>query len=161
VIDEGRNLLTDEERVEIEAEISYCPERRSGCVEALRVVQRHHRWVSDEHVAEVADLLGMTIDELDAVATFYPFIFRKPVGRHVILVCDSITCWVMGYESLADTFKKELGISWGETTADGRFTLLPTSCLGECDHAPAIVVDDEVHRGVAPEQIGSILSTYA
>jgi NADH-quinone oxidoreductase subunit E len=153
-------VLTDEVRAEIEQEINYCPERRSGCVEALRVVQKHHRWVADEHVAEVADLLGMTIDELDAVATFYPFIFRKPVGRHVILVCDGITCWVMGYASLIDTFKKELGISWGETTADGRFTLLPASCLGECNHGPAIVVDDDVHRDVVPEQIASILGRY-
>jgi NADH-quinone oxidoreductase subunit E len=153
-------MLNDEVRAEIEEEITYCPERRSGCVEALRVVQKHYGWVSDGHVAEVADLLGMTVDELDAIATFYPFIFRKPVGRHVILVCDSVTCWAMGYESLIDAFRRELGISWGETTADNRFTLLPASCLGECDHAPAIIVDDQVHRDVAPEQIGSILGKY-
>jgi NADH-quinone oxidoreductase subunit E len=153
-------VLTDGERAEIEAEIGHRPEKHSGCVEALRVVQKHYGWVSDEHVAEVADLLGMTVDELDAVATFYAFIFRKPVGRHVILVCDSITCWLMGYESLMDAFKKELGISWGETTADDRFTLLPSSCLGECDHAPVVIVDDQVHRDVTPEQIASILGKY-
>lgn len=154
------DLLTEEERAEIESEISYCPERRAGCVEALRVVQRRYGWVADEHIAEVARLLGLTADEVDSVATFYPFIFRKPVGRHVIFVCDSVTCWTMGYEALLDVLRKDLGISWGETTADGRFTLLPVSCVGECDHAPAILVDEDVHRDVAPDQLGLILGRY-
>ncbi len=152
--------MTREEQADIEQEITYCPERRSGCVEALRVMQKRHRWVSDEHLADVADFLGMTADELDAIATFYPFIFRRPVGRHVIFVCDSITCWVLGYESLLEVLSRELGISWGETTEDGRFTLLPVSCLGECDHGPAMLVDDDIHRDVTPERIASILAEY-
>ncbi len=154
-------MLTDEQKAEIEKEIIHCPERRSGCVEALRVVQKHDGWVSDERLAEVAEFLGMTVDELDTIATFYPFIFRKPVGRHVILLCDSLTCWAMGYEAVLEALKKNLGISWGETTGDGRFTLLPASCLGECDHAPVMIVDDEIHRDVTTERVESILTAYA
>jgi NADH-quinone oxidoreductase subunit E len=154
-------MLTDQEKAEIEEEIACCPERRSGCVEALRLVQKHHRWVSDEYLAETADILGMTVEELDAIATFYPYIFRKPVGRHVILLCDSLTCWSMGYESLLEALKKSLDITFGETTDDGRFTLLPSSCLGECDRAPVMIVDDDLHQDVTPERIEPILSGYA
>jgi NADH-quinone oxidoreductase subunit E len=116
--------------------------------------------VSDEAVKDVAVFLGMTADELDAVATFYSFIFRKPVGRHVILVCDSISCWIMGYNPLLDLLKTRLRIVFGETTSDNRFTLLPISCLGACDRAPAMMVDDDLHGPVTPETMDGILGKY-
>jgi NADH-quinone oxidoreductase subunit E len=105
-------------------------------------------------------LLEMTADELDAVATFYSFIFRKPVGRHVILICDSISCWVMGYNPLLDILKTGLGIAYGETTADKRYTLLPISCLGACDRAPAMMVDGDLYGPVTPEMMDGILEKY-
>jgi NADH-quinone oxidoreductase subunit E len=154
-------MLSDEVRAEIEAELRDCPERRAGCVEALKIVQKHHRWVSDEHFADVALMLGMSADDLDGVATFYPFIFRRPVGRHVILVCDSIVCWTMGYEGVSKAIGDKLGISFGETSADDRFTLLPSSCIGECNHAPALIVDNDVYRDVTPERVDAILERYA
>ena len=153
-------MLTDEERREIEEEIRDCPSKRAASVEALMKVQNHRRWVGDEQIAEVAALLDMTVEELDAVATFYPFIFRKPVGRHVICVCDSVSCWVMGYEAVRESLARLLGISWGGTTADGRFTLLPVSCLGACDRAPAIMIDGDLYGDLVPERIEAILGTY-
>jgi NADH-quinone oxidoreductase subunit E len=105
-------------------------------------------------------VLDMTTDELDAVATFYSFIFRRPVGRHVILVCDSISCWVMGYNPLLDVLKTKFEISFGETTADKRFTLLPISCLGACDRAPAMMVDEDLYGPVTPELMDGILGKY-
>ncbi len=92
---------------------------------------------------------------------FIPFIFRKPVGRHLIFVCDGLACWVMGYEAVIEALTKRLGISWGGTTEDGRFTLLPVSCIGECDRAPALKVDGDVYGDVSPEGIETILSKYA
>jgi NADH-quinone oxidoreductase subunit E len=102
----------------------------------------------------------MTPDELDNVATFYNLIFRKPVGKHVILVCDSVSCWIMGYERVRQRLSERLGIGFGETTADERFTLLPIVCLGACDHAPAIMIDDDLCRDVDREKLDAILAQY-
>ncbi len=153
-------MLTDEERNEITSELAHAVTRASASVDALNIVQRHRGWVSDESIRDLAAMLGMTTDELDAVATFYSFIFRKPVGRHVILVCDSISCWVMGYNPLLDVLKARLGISFGETTADKRFTLLPISCIGACDRAPAMMVDEDLYGPVTPEELEKILRKY-
>lgn len=153
-------MLSAEEIQEINAELAHAVTRASASVDALNIVQRHRSWVSDEAVKDVAAMLDMTTDELDAVATFYSFIFRRPVGRHVILICDSISCWVMGYNPLLDILKTRLGIAFGGTTEDKRFTLLPISCLGACDRAPAMMVDDDLYGPVTPEMMEEILGRY-
>jgi NADH-quinone oxidoreductase subunit E len=153
-------MLSEIEIKEIDAELVHCVTKASASVDALNIVQRHRGWVSDEALKDVASALEMTPDELDAVATFYSFIFRQPVGRHVILVCDSISCWVVGYNPLLDVLKAKLDISFGETTADKRFTLLPISCLGACDRAPAMMVDDDLYGPVTPEMMEAVLEKY-
>jgi NADH-quinone oxidoreductase subunit E len=153
-------MLTKEEKTEIAEKLQHYDHMRAGCVEALKIVQRHRGWVSDANLQDVARFLGMTPDELDAVATFYSLIFRQPVGRHVILLCDSVTCWIMGYEDLLAYLTDLLGIRLGETSADGRFTLLPVPCLGTCDHAPAMMIDDELYRDLTKDRIDQILETY-
>jgi NADH-quinone oxidoreductase subunit E len=153
-------MLSEQEIQKINSELALCVTKQSASIEALNIVQLHRGWVSDESIKDIAHLLAMTPDELDAVATFYSFIFRKPVGRHVILACDSISCWVMGYNPLLDILKTKLGIQFGETTKDKRFTLLPISCLGACDRAPAMMVDDDLHGPVTPEMMGNILDNY-
>lgn len=153
-------MLTEIERREIEEELSHYPDARAGCVEALKVVQRHRGWISDESLKNVAALLGMTCDELDGVATFYNLIFRKPVGRHVILLCDSISCWVCGSDAMRQSLRDRLAISMGETTPDGRFTLLPIVCLGACDRAPTMMVDDDLHGNLTAEKVHRALEQY-
>ncbi|HVB28363.1 MAG TPA: NADH-quinone oxidoreductase subunit NuoE [Terriglobia bacterium] len=153
-------MLSPEERQEIEAEIAHYPDKRAVCIDAMKVVQQHRGWVSDEALRDVAELLEMSVDELDSVATFYNLIFRKPVGRHVIMVCDSVSCWIMGYDRVREHLTTRLGIKLGETTPDGRFTLLPIVCLGTCDHAPAMMVDSDLHRDLDTEKIDSILEKY-
>jgi NADH-quinone oxidoreductase subunit E len=152
-------MLTEEERREIATELKNYENRRAACFEAMRIVQRRRGWISDE-LGEIAELLGMTADELDSVATFYPFIFRKPVGRHVIYICDGVSCWIMGYEDLRSYLRTRLKIDFGGTTEDGRFTLLPVSCLGTCDHSPALMVDDNLHQDLTKEKIDEILDRY-
>src|SRR5512147_1661242 len=115
-------MLSEKEIQEINVELSHCVTKASASIEALNIVQRHRGWVSDEAVKDVAGMLEMTAHELDAVATFYSFIFRRSVGRHVILVCDSISCFVMGFNPLLDVLKSKIGIAFGETTDDKRFT---------------------------------------
>ena len=153
-------MLSDLEIREINAALEHCATKQSASIEALNIVQRQQGWVSDESLREVARILEMTPDELDAVATFYSFIFRKPVGRHVILVCDSISCWVMGYNPLLQLLKTNLDIRFGETTIDKRFTLLPISCLGACDRAPAMMVGEDLYGPVIPEMMEEILNKY-
>jgi NADH-quinone oxidoreductase subunit E len=153
-------MLTAEEKKEIEAEFPRYEQKRAVCVEALKIVQRHRGWVSDDTLSEVAEFLKMSPAELDAVATFYNLIFRKPVGKHIILVCDSVSCWIMGYEHIRQHLQDRLGILLGETSADGLFTLLPIVCLGACDQAPAMMIDDRLYGNLDPVKIDEILSTY-
>lgn len=153
-------MLTEEERHEINRELQHYEQKQAACIEALKVVQRHRGWVSDESIQDVASLLEMTPDELDSVATFYNLIFRRPVGKHVILLCDSVSCWIMGYEDLRQHLIERLGINLGETTTDGRFTMLPIACLGTCDHAPALMIDNELYQDLDPQKIDQILEKY-
>ncbi|HEX7015648.1 MAG TPA: NADH-quinone oxidoreductase subunit NuoE [Cyclobacteriaceae bacterium] len=153
-------MLTQEEKIGIDHAVAAVPYRKAACIEALKVVQTHRGWISDESLQQVASYLDMSTDELDSVATFYNLIFRKPVGRHIILVCDSISCWVMGYEKLHQHLRAYLGIDYGETTTDGRYTMLPNPCLGTCDGAPALMIDNDLYRNVNPEMLERILSKY-
>ena len=153
-------MLTEEEKREIEAELPRYEQKRAVGIEALKVVQRHRGWVSDESVHDIAMHLGMSATDVDSVATFYNLIYRKPVGRHVISICDSVSCWIMGYEQMRNHLHERLGIGFGETTPDNRFTLLPTVCLGCCDHAPAMMVDSDLHSDLDPDKIDAQLENY-
>lgn len=153
-------MLSEDERREIEEELRHYPAKQAACIEALKIVQRHRGWVPDEGIRDIADFLEMSAAALDSVATFYNLIFRRPVGRHVILICNSVSCWIMGYDQVRQHLTACLGIRLGETDADAQFTLLPIQCLGTCDHAPALMVDEELYRDLTPEKVDDILRRY-
>ena len=153
-------MLTEEIKRQIEAEMDRYPRKQAVCIEALKLVQRHEGWVSDESIRDLADFLEMTPDELDSVATFYNKIFRRPVGKHVIFICDSVSCWVMGYDRVRERITELLGTKLGETSGDGCFTLLPNVCLGACDHAPVLMIGDDTHLDVEPNKLEGILELY-
>jgi NADH-quinone oxidoreductase subunit E len=153
-------MLNPEEIRELESELVNYPRRSAVGVEALRIVQRRRGWISDETLRDVAEFLGLTAEELDGVATFYPLVFRKPVGRHIIRICDSVSCWIMGYEDVRRRLIETLGVQPGETTPDGRFTLLPSACLGACDHAPALMIDDDLIGDWNSADVEKVLSRY-
>ncbi len=150
-------MLSDEQRREVLDELEHYPTKQAACIEALKIVQKHDGWVSDEALHEVAALIGMPVAELDSVATFFNLIYRRPVGRHVILLCDSVSCWLMGCDKIRAQLVDRLGIDYGQTTEDKRFTLLPMACLGTCDRAPAIMIDEELHRDLTTESLDAIL----
>lgn len=152
--------LTPEDTRAIEDLTRRYEDKRATCIAALKIVQRHHRWVSDGRLRELAALLDMAPDEIEGVATFYNLIFRRPVGRHVMLLCDSVSCWIMGHDALLDHLERRLGIRRGGTTPDGRFTLLPIVCLGHCDHAPAMMIDDDLHGDLDVACIDAVLEAY-
>ena len=102
-------MLTDAERSDIESRIAESWDKRAASIPALRALQAHRGWVSDEAIRDVAAMLEMTSDELDAVATFYNLIYRHPVGRHVVKVCDGAVCWMLGGQSLLEHLEQKLG----------------------------------------------------
>ena len=153
-------VLDDHEIKEINQALAHCRDNRAGCIEAMNIIQKHRGWISDEAIQDISFHLGMTPAELDSVATFYSLIFRKPVGRHVILLCDSVVCWMMGEEDLKMVLFDKLGIRMGETTGDGRFTLLPNACLGICNRAPAMMIDEDIHTDLTPGKLDEILDKY-
>ncbi len=153
-------MLTEEEQREIAAEFPHYAQKRAVCIDALKIVQRHRRWVCDEDLRDLARFLEMTPDELDSVATFYNLIFRRPVGQHVIFLCNSASCWVMGCDRVRERLTARLGIQPGETTPDGTFTLLPIACLGACDHAPTMMIDNDLLPDLNVDQIDEVLTKY-
>jgi NADH-quinone oxidoreductase subunit E len=156
-----KTMLTQEEKNEIQGELAKYEAKRAAAPEALKIVQKYRGWISDDSLKEIADYLDMTSEEMESIATCYNLIFRKPVGRHVILICDSVACWVMGYEQIRDHLQKRLGVKLGETTADDKFTLLPVCCIGACDEAPAMILDGTMHGKLDVEKIDSILDKCA
>jgi NADH-quinone oxidoreductase subunit E len=156
--DNPTNFLTEQEIAEIESEISHLPNRPSAAIDALKIVQSYRGWISDESLNAIAKLLGMSAGELDGIATFYNLIYRQPVGEKVILYCDSVSCWLMDGDAVCEKIKQKLDIDYGETTADNQYTLLPVTCLGDCDHAPAMMVGDELHHDLTIDNIEEHLS---
>jgi NADH-quinone oxidoreductase subunit E len=153
-------MLSPEEKRDIDELLAEVPHRRAAGIDALKVVQKRRGWISDEALRDVAAHLQLSVEDLEGVATFYSLIFRRPVGRHVILICDSVSCWVMGYEELLAALQQRLGIALGETTADGRFTLLSIPCLGACDRAPLLMIDEDLHGDLSPAKLDDILQGY-
>jgi len=152
--------LSTAEITEIQEIYRHFPQRSAACIEGLKVIQKHRRWVSDELVKELADLLEMSPAAIDSVATYYSLIFRRPVGRNVILLCNSISCWIMGHDKMAACVKNKLAIDYGETTPDDRFTLLTIPCLGTCDHAPAMIINEDLHQNLTTDNLDMILNKY-
>jgi len=140
--------------------IEHYEDARAASIDALKIVQKRHGWVPDEAIPIIAEVLGIASADVEGVATFYNMIFRKPVGRHVIKVCDSVSCFLTGYENLITVIKQQLNIEYGHTTSDGRFTLLPISCLGNCDKGPSVMIDNDTYGPVTPQDVSTILERY-
>jgi NADH-quinone oxidoreductase subunit E len=152
--------LAAEDLAEMEHCIHHYDDPRAASIDALKIVQRRHGWVPDGAIPAIAKVLGIPGSDIEGVATFYNRIYRRPVGRHVIAVCDSIGCFLMGYEQVYGALQVKLGIKPGQTTADGRFTLLPICCLGACDRAPVLMINDDTHFNVSPDTLETVLEQY-
>jgi NADH-quinone oxidoreductase subunit E len=154
-------VLDPADRAAIEHAIHHYDDARAASIDALKIVQERHGWVPDGAISAIGEVLGIPGSDVDGVATFYNRIYRRPVGRHVISICDSIACHLTGYDELAAAFKQKLGIQFGQTTADGRFTLLPICCLGNCDKGPTLLIDEDTHGPVDVSQIAALLEQYS
>lgn len=153
-------MLLEPLLTELKERIAAAITPREAAIDVLKRLQQEYGWLSDETIEQAATLLGLSPLQLDELATFYEMLYRKPVGRHVIHVCDSISCWSLGSETLLAHLSKQLGIQPGETTADGLFTLLPCCCLGNCGNAPTMMVGDRLHGDLTVAQINQLLDAY-
>ena len=142
---------------EINAEMSHYEDKTAVSIEALKIVQKHRRWVSDECLVAVAELLELSPAQLEGVATFYNLIYRQPVGKTVIHYCNSVTCWMLGAEQIRERLCQHLNIGLGEMSADGDYTILPIVCLGACDHAPVVMVGDKLLLDITDDAVNEIL----
>ena len=125
--------------------------------EALKIVQKHRRWVSDECLVALAELLDISPAHLEAVATFHNLIYRQPVGKTIIHYCNSVTCWMLGSDQVQERLCRHLNVELGEMSADGEYTILPIVCLGACDHAPVVMVGDELRLDITEDAVNEIL----
>jgi NADH-quinone oxidoreductase subunit E len=150
-------MIPEDLKKSLEAHIASVDHPRELAVDVMFALQDHYGFMSDEAVAETANLLGMSPLEVEELATFYTFTFREPVGKYVIHVCDSVVCWMDGYESVKDYLCKALGIEVGETTPDGLFTLLPVCCIGYCDLSPAMLINKKAYGPLTTQKIDEIL----
>ncbi len=153
-------MLSGTERQELEDAVTHYPDKRGAAIDALLIIQRRRGWISDETLLDIAQFLEITAEDLDSIATFYNLIFRKPVGRHVAFVCDSVSCWIKGSEQVQEQIKALYAADLGQTSPDGRLTVLPIACLGHCERAPAVMIDQDVYGEVMPEKVESIMEKY-
>ena len=151
-------MLSTERIAELKRQVSSLEHPEEALIDVLREFQESDGWLTDEAVEAVADIIGVHPVKVEGVATFYSMLYRRPVGRKVIHVCDSISCYVMGMDDVFNHLKARLGVELGGTTGDGAFTLLPACCLGSCHEAPAMMVGGRIYGGLTPEKIDQILN---
>src|SRR6266568_961983 len=138
-------MIPESLKFELQSRIAAAVTPREAAVDVMKELQRHYGWLTDEAVGEAAELLGLTPLQVEELATFYEMIYRRPVGKRVIHVCDSISCWAVGGETMMDHLQKSLGIGPGKTTSDGVFTLIPCCCLGNCGEGPTMMVGPSLY----------------
>ncbi|MEW5894910.1 MAG: NADH-quinone oxidoreductase subunit NuoE [Candidatus Omnitrophota bacterium] len=139
-------------------EVLVCDDSRSQLMEILQDIQREKGFISDDDMQNVADRLGIHPVEVYSVVTFYSFFNTHPKGQNIIRVSMCISCVMAGAEEVLKAFEKALGIKAGETTADKKFSLEKTSCIGMCDQSPAVLINDRLIGHVRPESVQSLLN---
>jgi NADH-quinone oxidoreductase subunit E len=151
-------MIPPEIRDKLQTQVAAAEHPREQAINVMFALQRHYGYFSDEALMEAAALLGLTPLELEELATFYDFIYRRPVGKFVIHVCDGVVCWMFHENFIFDYLCQKLGVGAGEISADGLFTVLPTACIGFCDRAPAMLINGKMYGPLTPEGIDEILA---
>lgn len=156
--------MTASQREQLRAEIVGLVDKigpgRSSLIPILEDIKRRYREVDGEAMQVVADMLDIHPVEVYSVASFYAFLHGAPQGVNVIRLCRTLSCDFAGKDAVADALRDELGIDFDETTDDGLFTLEWASCIGMCDQGPALLVNDEVHTRVTPDDVRALVAAY-
>lgn len=151
--------LPDELRDHLSEHCTHYADRRVGLIWVMQQLQNYYGgWLPNRGINEASDIVGVSRPEVEGVATFFNWFFREPVGRNIIVMCDSISCYLGGCDNNREHLEQKLGIKMGETTSDGEYTLLPIVCLGNCDKAPCMMVGDDLHSNLTTETLDQIFS---
>jgi NADH-quinone oxidoreductase subunit E len=150
-------MIPESLKEELLAHVASAVTPREAAVDVMKALQAHYGWLTDEAVDEAAAILGLSPLQVEELATYYEMIYRRPVGQRVIQVCDSISCWSVGAESMLAYLQKSLKIEPGGTTKDGLFTLVPCACLGNCGEGPTMMIGDNLYGSLTPERLDEIL----
>jgi NADH-quinone oxidoreductase subunit E len=138
--------------------ITHYPVKRSAILPALYIAQEEHGYVTDDDVKYLAERLDMRVNEVEEVVTFYTMYSRKPVGKYKLQVCRTVSCMLMGAEQITERIEHKIGCGVGETSKDGKFTLMEVECLGYCDLAPCLQVNFDYHEKVTTESVDKIIA---
>jgi NADH:ubiquinone oxidoreductase subunit E len=149
-----KNSLSEE----IQEMVNKFGSNRPALLQILQEIQRNHKYISEFAQQEVARLLDIHPVEVYSVITFYSFLKSKQRGRNIVRLCKTISCDLQGRRDVEESIKRELGITFGETTLDNRITLEHTNCLGMCDQGPAMIVNERVYTKLDPEKTIKILN---
>jgi len=150
--------LTDAMKKELDEEFLPRFEVKKGALlPALHLIQHAYGWIPKQAMAEIAEHLELEPAEVYDTASFYEEYWLKPKGKHLVSVCRSIACAFCGQREITEAFKAKLGVDVGETTADGRFTLVELECLGSCGTAPVALIDEALHENLTPEQVSRLV----
>jgi NADH-quinone oxidoreductase subunit E len=141
----------------IEKILTRYPTKQAALLPVLWVVQETWGWISKESAEEVARILGLPPSHVDGVLTFYTMYNLRPVGRHLVQVCTSISCHLAGADKLIDRCRRRLGIDLEETTKDGAFTMVEVECIAGCDRAPSIMVNDTYYEPMDEAKLDALL----
>lgn len=144
----------------IQEETTFQGKNNENLLALLKRAQNKFGYVPEEFIAEVAQSLDISISEVYGVATFYSFLSTKPLGRNVIRICKSLPCFLKNCQMIIKAVEEELGIKPGETTLDGKFSFELTNCIGACDKAPAMLINNDMHGNLTPGKISQILKAY-
>ncbi len=150
-------VLSSEAKARIDGLVRRYPEKPAALLPVLHVIQREQGRISPEAVEWVAAALGVPALRVREVLSFYSLLRREPAGRYVIQVCRNISCSLAGADDVLARLEARLGVKAGGTTPDGKFTLLAVECLGNCDHAPCLMVNDDDHGPVTPGLVDRLL----
>jgi NADH-quinone oxidoreductase subunit E len=154
-------MLSDDARERIRLAALRYPSPRGALLPALQIAQGELGHLSEEAMKSIAAELNVPEPDVYGTATFYSLIRRRPSGRHVISICHNLTCTLLGAEPLIEHLRRKLGVNEGEVTPDGRFSYERIECIGRCDGAPAMLVDNEYHGELTPEKIDALLEKYS
>jgi len=145
-------------KAEFDALLTRYPTKEAALLPALWLVQRQEGWISEESMEYVAGLLGISPVKVFSVVSFYTMFYTRPMGRHVIQVCRNLSCSLLGAREMIRHIEERIGASVGETTADGRYSLLTVECLGSCGTAPMMQVNDDYHENLTRERVDALLA---
>ena len=152
-------VYTAENKAKFDANVARYPpdQRKSAILYALYLVQQQQGYITGAGMRHVAEQIGCTAAEVEDVVSYYTMFYTRPVGKYVLNVCRTLSCALLGAERVTEELCGKLGVHLGETTGDGMFTVIEVECLGACDRAPVVMVNDDWHERLAPEQCGKFI----